>query len=101
MELQEPSFYAALRAVMASGSGKAREVRLGRFVADARTLVRDRDALAGEIAELRAENTRLRSVIAKLDADGGTSAASPDVPAESLISRLLPWADDPDALAPF
>lgn len=67
-KLAEPSFYTAMRTVVDSGSDKAREVRLGRYVADARTLVRDRDALAEEIARLNAENARLRSIIAKLDA---------------------------------
>jgi hypothetical protein len=66
VQLQEPSFYAALRAVMDSGSDKAREVRVGRSVGDARTLVRDRDALAEQVATLEAENARLRSIIAKV-----------------------------------
>lgn len=66
MDLKEPGLYAAMRAVMGSGSDKAREVRVGRFVGDARTLVRDRDALAEEVARLAAENTRLRSIIAKV-----------------------------------
>ena len=66
MQLEEPSFYAAMRAVMSSGSDKAREVRLGRFVADARTLVRDRDALTQEIVRLEEENARLRSIITKV-----------------------------------
>jgi hypothetical protein len=66
MQIEEPSFYTAMRTVMDSGSDKMREVRVGRHVADARTLVRDRDALAGEIARLEAENTRLRSIISKL-----------------------------------
>jgi hypothetical protein len=66
MQLQEPSFYEAMRAVMDSSSDKAREVRLGRFIADARTLVRDRDTLAEEITRLQAENARLSSIIAKL-----------------------------------
>jgi hypothetical protein len=66
MQIEEPSFYAALRALMSSGSDRAREVRAGRHVADARTLVRDRDALAGEIARLEADNALLRSIIAKV-----------------------------------
>lgn len=67
MELQEPSFYAAMRSVMDSGSDRAREVRLGRFAADARTLVRDRDALAAEVAKLEGDVARLRSILAKLE----------------------------------
>lgn len=66
MTLEEPSFYAAMRAAMDSGSDKAREVRLGRFTADARTLVRDRDALAAEIAKLEGDVARLRSILAKV-----------------------------------
>jgi hypothetical protein len=66
MELQEPKFYTAMRAVMSSGSDKAREVRLGRFAADARTLVRDRDALAAEVAKLEGDVARLRSILAKV-----------------------------------
>jgi hypothetical protein len=66
MVLQEPSFYEAMRAVMDSGSDKVREVRLGRFTADARTLVRDRDALASEVAKLEGDIARLRSILAKV-----------------------------------
>jgi hypothetical protein len=66
MELQEPSFYSTMRAVMDSGSDKAREVRCNRHVADARTLVRDRDSLCDEIRRLEAENARFRSIIDKL-----------------------------------
>lgn len=65
MQLEEPSFYAAMREAMASGSNRAREVRLGRFTADARTLVRDRDALAAEVAKLEGDVARLRSILAK------------------------------------
>jgi hypothetical protein len=34
-------------------------------------------------------------------ATAAADAPSAELPAESLISQLLPWADDPDALPPF
>ncbi len=66
MQLQEPEFYAAMRAVMDSPSDREREVRVGRTIGSARTLVRDRDSLVAEIAKLEADVARLRSILAKV-----------------------------------
>ena len=66
MQLQEPEFYNAMRAVMGSPSDREREVRVGRTVGSARTLVRDRDALVAEIARLEADNARLWAIGGKL-----------------------------------
>jgi hypothetical protein len=55
-----------MRAVIGTGSDKAREVRLGRFTAGARTLVRDRDVLVAETARLQEDNARLWPITEKV-----------------------------------
>lgn len=66
MELQEPEFYKAMRAVMLSPSDREREVRVGRTTGSARTLVRDRDALVAEVTRLEAGVVGLWAIVEKL-----------------------------------
>lgn len=66
MEFEEPAFYEVMRDLARSGSDKMRRVTAGHAVADARTLVRDREALVMEINRLRTENGRLQSIVRKL-----------------------------------
>lgn len=75
---EEPRIYEVLRDLAGSGDDRLREVKAGRAVADARTLVRDRDALAEALRDAEAEATRWRSLALRLaDLDAYSVPAGP------------------------